>query len=92
MKRDYPNIRDSDIVQIANELYTEILDGLNFTSVKVSFLDKVMRRSEAKKAEAISKWESLVFGNGDSFNKLLENKHLTIADGEAIKRDVRSKF
>ena len=49
-----------------------------------------MRKSETKKAEAISKWESLVLGNGDSFNKLLENKHLTISDGEAINRNVRA--
>ena len=71
-------------------MYAEILDGKNFKSIKNAFFDKVMRKSETKKAEAISKWESLVLGNGDSFNKLLENKHLTISDGEAINRNVRA--
>ena len=42
--------------------------------------------------QAISKWESLVLGNGDSFNRLLETKNLSINDGEAIKRDVQSKI
>ena len=42
--------------------------------------------------KAISKWESLVLGNGDSFNRLLETKNLSINDGEAIKRDVQSKI
>ncbi|WP_296880163.1 hypothetical protein [uncultured Methanobrevibacter sp.] len=90
VKKENPNIYDRDIIQIANELYAEILDGKNFKSIKNAFFDKVMRKSEAKKAEAISKWESLVLGNGDSFNKLLENKHLTISDGEAINRNVRA--
>ncbi|WP_295113906.1 hypothetical protein [uncultured Methanobrevibacter sp.] len=92
IKREYPNIYIADIISIANELYGEILDGKNFKSIKNAFFDKVMRKSEAKKAEAISKWDSLVLGNGDSFNKLLETKKLTIDDGEAIKRDVRSKI
>ena len=92
VKREYPNIYDGDIIEITNELYAEILDGKNFTSIKDAFFDKVMRKSESKKAEAIYKWESLVLGNGDSFNKLLETKHLTLGDGEVIKKDVRSKI
>ena len=92
VKREHPNIYDVDIIQITNELYAEILDGKDFTSIKNAFFDKVMRKSEAKKAEAISKWESLVLGNGDSFNRLLETKNLSITDGEAIKRDVQSKI
>lgn len=92
VKRENPNIYDVDIIQITKELYAEILDGRNFTSIKSAFFDKVMRKSEAKKAEAISKWESLILGNGDSFNKLLETKDLTISDGEVIKKDVRSKI
>lgn len=92
VKRENPNIYDVDIIQITKELYAEILDGRNFTSIKSAFFDKVMRKSEAKKAEAISKWESLILGNGDSFNKLLETKDLTIGDGEVIKKDVRSKI
>lgn len=92
VKRQYPNIQDSDIYQISNELYSEILDAKDFTNIKGAFFDKVMRRSEAKKAEAIEKWDSLVLGNGDSFNRLLENKDLTLSDGENIKRDVRSRI
>lgn len=74
------------MIQIVNGIYADIIGGHNFKSIKTAFLDRVMRRSESKKAEAISKWESLVLGNGDSFNRLLENKHLSISDGEAIKR------
>ena len=92
VKRGNPNIYDTDIIQISNEIYTEILDGKDFKSIKNAFFDKVMRKSESKKAEAISKWENLVLGNGDSFNKLLENKNLTVSDGEVIKKDVRSKI
>lgn len=92
VKRENPNVYDSDLIQIVNGIYADIIGGHNFKSIKTAFLDRVMRRSESKKAEAISKWESLVLGNGDSFNRLLENKHLSISDGEAIKRDVRSKI
>ena len=92
VKRQYPNIHDDDIYRISNDLYSEILDAHDFSNIKSAFFDKVMRRSEAKKAEAIEKWDSLVLGNGDSFNKLLENKHLTLNDGENIKRDVRSRI
>ena len=89
-KKENPNIYDNDIIEITNEIYTEILEGHDFKSIKTAFLDKIMRKSESKKAEAISKWENLVLGNGDSFNKLLETKNLTISDGENIKKSVRS--
>ncbi len=92
LRRDYPNVYPRDIQLIANEIYEEIIDGKNFTSIKSSFLDKVMRKSESKKAEAISKWKDLVLGNGDSFNRLLELKNLTISDGENIKRDVENRI
>lgn len=91
-KRDYPNIHDGDIYRIVNELHSEILDGVNFSSIKGAFRDKVMRMSESKKAEAIIKWDNLVLGNGDSFNKLLETKSLSIEDGENIKQMVRSRI
>ena len=91
-KRSYPNVHDRDIVRIANELHAEIMDGISFPSVKKAFLDKVMRTSEAKKAEAIRKWDDLVLGNGDSFNILLETRNLSIEDGEKIKEMVRSRI
>lgn len=92
VKRQYPNIDDSDIYQISSEMYSQILDAHDFANIRTSFLDKVMRRSEAKKAEAIRKWDDLVLGNGDSFNRLLESKNLTIGDGEKIKKDVRTRI
>lgn len=92
IRRDYPNVFLSDLAEITNELYGEIIDGENFTSVKNEFLDKVMRKSESKKAEAISKWQDLVLGNGDSFSRLLETKNLSLDDGEAIRRDVENRI
>ena len=92
VKRQYPNITDSDIYQISNEMYSEILDARDFSNIKEAFFDSIMRRSEAKKAQAIEKWNSLVLGNGDSFKRLLESKNLTLSDGESIKSDVRSRI
>ncbi|WP_407422343.1 hypothetical protein [Methanobrevibacter sp.] len=92
VKRQYPNIHDEDIYRISNEMYSQILDSHDFANIKSAFFDKVMRRSEAKKAEAIEKWDNLVLGNGDSFNRLLESKNLTLDDGERIKVDVRTRI
>lgn len=92
VRRQYPNINDNDIYQVSSELYLEILEAKDFANIKNAFHDRIMRRSEAKKAEAIEKWDSLILGNGDSFNRLLESKHLSMSDGENIKRDVRSRI
>lgn len=92
VKRQFPNIDDNDIYQISNEMYSQILDAHDFANIRNAFLDRVMRRSEAKKAEAIRKWDDLVLGNGDSFNRLLESKNLTLGDGEKIKKDVRTRI
>ena len=93
IQRDYPNIHLNDLFTITNDLYSEILEGINFPNgIKTAFLRKVMNRSETKKADAIKKWEKLVLGNGDSFSQLLESKNLTAEDGEAIKTDIRARI
>lgn len=91
--KDYPNIHGNDLFRITSDLYSEILDGINFPDgIKSAFLKKVRQRSETKKADAIRVWESLVLGNGDSFNQLLESKNLTVEDGEVIKNDVQTRI
>ena len=93
LQKKYPNLTSNDFYKIFRETYNEILDDKEFkTDLKKEVEDKAMRKSEVKKAEAIKKLESFTDGSGDSFEKLLEIKNLTVSDGKKIEDEIKDKI
>ena len=91
--KEYPNLTYNDFYKIFRELHDEILDDKKFKkSLKEEFFTKAMLESEAKKAEAIKKLEVFTDGSGDSFEKLLESKNLTIEEGIMIQDGLKAKI
>ena len=83
--RKYPNLRRADIIQIAFNIHSQILDAKEFSKgIKQEFMNEAMKRSEAKKAEAKVNLGKFVDDSGDSFLKLIHSKGLTKKDGEII--------
>lgn len=84
-KRNYPILRDRDIVDVVFAIHGEILEAKEFKKgIKNEFKRQCMIRSEQKKAKCRQNLNRFVEGSGDSFSKLIEFKGLTKKDGEII--------
>lgn len=85
VKRNYPILRDRDIVDIVFAIHGEIIEAKEFRNgIKSEFKRQCMIKSEDKKARCRKKLNRFVEGSGDSFSKLVEFKGLTKMDGEII--------
>lgn len=89
MKRKYPILLDSDIVDIVFAIHGDIIEAKEFRNgIKSEFKNQCMRRSEEKKAKCRKRLYMFVEGSGDSFNKLVEFKGLSKSDGDAIVSEI----
>ena len=85
VKRNYPILRDRDIVDIVFAIHGEIIEAKEFRNgIKSEFKRQCMIKSEDKKARCRQNLNRFVEGSGDSFSKLVEFKGLTKMDGEII--------
>ena len=85
IKKQYPILRDSDIIQIVFDIHGDIIEAREFKNgIKNEFKRRCVVRSEDKKAKCRLRLNKFVEGSGDSFSKLIEFKKLTKKDGEAI--------
>lgn len=92
-KRDYPILADRDIVNIVFNIRSRIIDAIEFKKgIKYEFLDQCMRKSEAKKARALSNLEYYVEGSGDSFSHFVRSKGLTKEEGNAIVSEIKDEI
>jgi hypothetical protein len=90
VKRKYPILRDSDIVQIIFDIHGEIIDAKEFKNgIQHEFKSQCMLRSEDKKAKCRRNLDRFVEGSGDSFSKLVEFKGLSKKDGMIIVSQIR---
>ena len=90
VKRKYPILKDSDIVQIIIDIHSEIIGAKEFPKgIQHEFRSQCMIRSENKKAKCRKNLERFVEGSGDSFSKLIEFKRLSKSDGEIIVSQIR---
>lgn len=89
VKKKYPILTDSDIVQIVFDIHGEIIDAKEFSKgIQHEFKRKCMIKSEDKKAKCRKNLEKFVEGSGDSFSKLVEFKRLSKSDGKIIISDI----
>lgn len=85
MKKKYPILRDSDIIQIIFNIRGDILEAHEFKNgIKHEFKRRCMLKSEDKKAQCRLKLNEFVEGSGDSFSKLVKFKRLTKSEGMLI--------
>ena len=89
IKKKYPILLDSDIIQIIFHIHGEIIEAKEFKKgIKNEFKRQCMIRSEDKKAQCRLRLNKFVEGSGDSFSKLIEFKRLTKNDGEIIVSEI----
>ena len=89
MKRKYPILLDSDIVDIVFAIYGDIIEAKEFKNgIKSEFKRQCLQKSEYKKAKCRKRLYMFVEGSGDSFNKLVEFKGLSKSDGETIVSEI----
>ena len=89
VKRKYPILKDSDIIQIIFDIHGEIIDAKEFRDgIQHEFKNKCMRKSEDKKARCRKNLAKFVEGSGDSFSKLVEFKRLSKSDGRIIVSEI----
>ncbi|MBP3791854.1 MAG: hypothetical protein ILA26_07480 [Methanobrevibacter sp.] len=92
-KRDYPILVDRDIVNIVLNIRGKIIDAVEFKKgIKHEFFVQCMRKSEAKKAKALSNLEYYVEGSGDSFSHFVKSKGLTRQEGNAIVSQIKEEI
>lgn len=92
-KRDYPILSDRDIVDIVLAIRERIIDAVEFKrGIKYEFFDQCMRKSEEKKARAISNLEYFIEGSGDSFSHFVKSKGLSRQEGEMIVSEIRDEI
>ncbi len=88
-KKNYPILKDSDIVDIVFNIHGEIIEAKEFKKGIVhEFQRQCMLKSEDKKARCRENLNKFVEGSGDSFSKLIKVKNLTRKDGEIIVSDI----
>ena len=92
-KRDYPILTDRDIVDIVMAIRERIIDAVEFRrGIKHEFFDQCMRKSEDKKARALSNLEYFVEESGDSFSHFVKSKGLTRQEGEMILSEIKGEI
>jgi hypothetical protein len=85
MKKKYPILKDSDIIQIIFAIRGDILEAQEFKKgIKHEFKRRCLLKSEDKKAQCRLKLNEFVEGSGDSFSKLVKFKRLTKPEGMLI--------
>ena len=89
-EKNYPILLKRDIRSVISDIRGDILDAYDFKKpIKDVFLNRCMRKSEKKKADALSKLQYFVEGSGDSFSKLVRFKGLEKRDGEIIVNEIQ---
>jgi len=89
-EKNYPILLKRDIRSVISDIRSDILDAYDFKKpIKDVFLNRCMRKSEKKKADALSKLQYFVEGSGDSFSKLVRFKRLEKRDGEIIVNEIQ---
>lgn len=89
-EKNYPILLKRDIRSVISDIRGDILDAYDFKKpIKDVFLNRCMRKSEKKKADALSKLQYFVEGSGDSFSKLVRFKGLEKRDGEIIVNQIQ---
>jgi hypothetical protein len=89
-EKNYPILLKRDIRSVISDIRSDILDAYDFKKpIKDVFLNRCMRKSEKKKADALSKLQYFVEGSGDSFSKLVRFKGLEKRDGEIIVNEIQ---
>ena len=89
-EKNYPILLKRDIRSVISDIRGDILDAYDFKKpIKDVFLNRCMRKSEKKKADAMSKLQYFVEGSGDSFSKLVRFKGLEKRDGEIIVNQIQ---
>jgi hypothetical protein len=89
-EKNYPILLKRDIRSVISDIRSDILDAYDFKKpIKDVFLNRCMRKSEKKKADALSKLQYFVEGSGDSFSKLVRFKGLEKRDGEIIVNQIQ---
>ena len=92
-KRDYPILVDRDIVNIVMTIRGRIIDAVEFKKgIKHEFFDQCMRKSEEKKALAISNLEYFVEESGDSFSHFVKSKGLSKSEGDMIVSEIKEEI
>lgn len=89
-EKNYPILLKRDIRSVISDIRGDILDAYDFKKpIKDVFLNRCMRKSEKKKADALFKLQYFVEGSGDSFSKLVRFKGLEKRDGEIIVNQIQ---